>query len=62
MIQAHYQTLKEDVRLVEDVRKAVDDDMEIMVEANQAQSFGHGSRALFGIFAGRWKVPENWNG
>ena len=39
-LRAHYQTLKEDVRLVEAVRKAVGDDMEIMVDANQAQSFG----------------------
>ena len=38
--RAHYQTLKEDVQLVEAVRKAVGDDMEIMVDANQAQSFG----------------------
>jgi L-alanine-DL-glutamate epimerase-like enolase superfamily enzyme len=39
-LRAHYQTLKEDVRLVEAVRKAVGDEMEIMVDANQAQSFG----------------------
>jgi D-galactarolactone cycloisomerase len=39
-LRAHYQTLKEDVQLVEAVRKAVGDDMEIMVDANQAQSFG----------------------
>ena len=39
-LRAHYQTLKEDVRLVEAVRKAVGGDMEIMVDANQAQSFG----------------------
>jgi D-galactarolactone cycloisomerase len=39
-LRAHYQTLKEDVGLVEAVRKAVGDDMEIMVDANQAQSFG----------------------
>src|SRR5215831_8209818 len=39
-LRAHYQTLKEDVRLVEEVRKAVGDDMEIMIDANQAQSFG----------------------
>jgi L-alanine-DL-glutamate epimerase-like enolase superfamily enzyme len=39
-LRAHYQTLKEDVHLVETVRKAVGDDMEIMVDANQAQSFG----------------------
>jgi D-galactarolactone cycloisomerase len=38
-LRAHYPTLKEDVRLVEAVRKAVGDDMEIMVDANQAQSF-----------------------
>jgi L-alanine-DL-glutamate epimerase-like enolase superfamily enzyme len=38
-LRAHYQTLKEDVQLVEAVRKAVGDDMEIMVDANQAQSF-----------------------
>jgi D-galactarolactone cycloisomerase len=39
-LRAHYQTLKEDVRLVETVRKAAGADMEIMVDANQAQSFG----------------------
>src|ERR1700677_659461 len=38
--RAHYPTLKEDVQLVEAVRKAVGDDMEIMVDANQAQSAG----------------------
>jgi L-alanine-DL-glutamate epimerase-like enolase superfamily enzyme len=39
-LRAHYATLKEDVQLVEAVRKAVGDDMEIMVDANQAQAFG----------------------
>jgi len=39
-LRAHYATLKEDVELVEAVRKAVGDDMDIMVDANQAQSFG----------------------
>ena len=39
-LRAHYPALKEDVQLVETVRKAVGDDMEIMVDANQAQSFG----------------------
>jgi L-alanine-DL-glutamate epimerase-like enolase superfamily enzyme len=39
-LRAHYQTLKEDVRLVEAVRKAVGDGMDIMVDANQAQSSG----------------------
>ncbi|HEY3834922.1 MAG TPA: mandelate racemase/muconate lactonizing enzyme family protein [Bryobacteraceae bacterium] len=39
-LRAHYQTLKEDVGLVEAVRRAVGDDMAIMVDANQAQSFG----------------------
>jgi D-galactarolactone cycloisomerase len=39
-LRAHFQTLKDDVRLVETVRKAVGDDMDIMVDANQAQSFG----------------------
>ncbi len=38
-LRAHYATLKEDVQLVEAVRKAVGDDMDIMVDANQAQSF-----------------------
>jgi L-alanine-DL-glutamate epimerase-like enolase superfamily enzyme len=38
-LRAHYQTLKEDVQLVEGVRKAVGDDMVIMVDANQAGSF-----------------------
>jgi len=39
-LRAHYQTLKEDVQLVEAVRKAVGDDMDIMIDANQAQAFG----------------------
>jgi L-alanine-DL-glutamate epimerase-like enolase superfamily enzyme len=39
-LRAHYRTLKEDVGLVEAVRKAVGDDMGIMVDANQAQSSG----------------------
>jgi L-alanine-DL-glutamate epimerase-like enolase superfamily enzyme len=39
-LRTHYQTLKEDVQLVEAVRRAVGDDMEIMVDANQAQSSG----------------------
>jgi L-alanine-DL-glutamate epimerase-like enolase superfamily enzyme len=39
-LRAHYATLKEDVQLVEAVRKAVGEDMEIMVDANQAQSSG----------------------
>ena len=39
-LRAHYQTIKEDVHLVEAVRKSVGDDMDIMVDANQAQSFG----------------------
>ena len=39
-LRAHFQTLKEDVRLVEAVRKALGDNMEIMVDANQAQSSG----------------------
>ena len=39
-LRAHYQTLREDIRLVEAVRKAVGEDMEIMIDANQAQSFG----------------------
>jgi D-galactarolactone cycloisomerase len=39
-LRAHYPTMKEDVQMVEAVRKAVGDDMDIMVDANQAQSFG----------------------
>jgi D-galactarolactone cycloisomerase len=39
-LRAHYQTMKEDVQMVEAVRKAIGDDMDIMVDANQAQSFG----------------------
>jgi L-alanine-DL-glutamate epimerase-like enolase superfamily enzyme len=39
-LRAHYQTVKEDIGMVEAVRKAVGDDMEIMVDANQAQSSG----------------------
>ncbi len=47
-LRAHYETLREDVRLVEAVRKAVGDDMEIMVDANQAQS------------AGTWQPGVRW--
>jgi len=37
-LRLHYQTLREDIALVAAVRKAVGDDMEIMTDANQAQS------------------------
>ena len=37
-LRLHYQTLREDINLVTAVRKAVGDDMEIMTDANQAQS------------------------
>ncbi len=39
-LRLHYPTLREDIRLVETVRKAVGDGMTIMVDANQAQSSG----------------------
>jgi D-galactarolactone cycloisomerase len=48
--RSHYQTLKEDVRLVEAVRKAVGDEMEIMVDANQAQSSGTGQLGVMWDF------------
>jgi L-alanine-DL-glutamate epimerase-like enolase superfamily enzyme len=34
--RSHFQTMKEDIRLVEAARKAVGDDMDIMCDANQA--------------------------
>jgi L-alanine-DL-glutamate epimerase-like enolase superfamily enzyme len=37
-LRLHHDTMKEDIRTVEKVREAVGDDMEIMVDANQAQS------------------------
>jgi D-galactarolactone cycloisomerase len=37
-LRLHYQTLREDINLVAAVRKAVGDGMEIMTDANQAQS------------------------
>lgn len=40
-LRIHYPTMKEDVRLVETVRAAVGDRMQIMVDANQAQSTGN---------------------
>lgn len=40
-LRIHHDTLKEDVATVEAVRKAVGDRMEIMVDANQAQSVGN---------------------
>ena len=39
-LRLHYQMLREDIGLVEAVRKAVGDGMEIMADANQAQSAG----------------------
>jgi len=40
-LRLHHATLKEDIRTVEMVRKAVGDRMEIMTDANQAQSSGN---------------------
>ena len=40
-LRIHYETMAEDIRLVEMVRKAVGDDFDILVDANQAQS-AHG--------------------
>ena len=40
-LRLHYPTMKEDLRLVEAVRKAVGEEMEIMTDANQAQSAGN---------------------
>jgi D-galactarolactone cycloisomerase len=37
-LRAHYQTLREDIDMVTAVRKAAGDGMDIMVDANQAQS------------------------
>jgi len=39
-LRLHFATLREDIRLVEAVRKAVGEEMEIMTDANQAQSAG----------------------
>ncbi|HLJ13832.1 MAG TPA: mandelate racemase/muconate lactonizing enzyme family protein [Bryobacteraceae bacterium] len=40
-LRLHYQTIRQDIHLVEAVRKAVGDEMEIMTDANQAQSAGN---------------------
>lgn len=40
-LRLHYETIGEDIELVERVREAVGDRMEIMVDANQAQSSGN---------------------
>jgi D-galactarolactone cycloisomerase len=40
-LRLHHQTMKEDLRTVEAVREAVGDRMEIMTDANQAQSAGN---------------------
>ena len=48
-LRLHYQTMKEDIGLVEAVRKAVGDDMGIMTDANQAQS------------AGTWQPGVQWD-
>ena len=48
-LRLHYQTMPEDIRLVEAVRKAVGDGMDIMTDANQAQS------------AGTWQPGVTWD-
>ncbi|MGO9255714.1 MAG: mandelate racemase/muconate lactonizing enzyme family protein [Bryobacteraceae bacterium] len=48
-LRLHYRTMKEDIGLVEAVRKAVGEDMEIMTDANQAQS------------AGTWQPGVRWD-
>jgi L-alanine-DL-glutamate epimerase-like enolase superfamily enzyme len=40
-LRLHYDTMKEDLRLVEAVRKAAGDRLEILTDANQAQSGGN---------------------
>jgi L-alanine-DL-glutamate epimerase-like enolase superfamily enzyme len=40
-LRLHFQTMKEDIELVEKVRQAVGDRLTIMVDANQAQSSGN---------------------
>ncbi len=59
-LRIHYATMAEDIALVEAVREAVGDRMAIMVDANQAQSSGTGSRVCSGIIAGRWRRPRRW--
>ena len=39
-LRLHHETIQEDIRTVQLVREAVGDSMDIMVDANQAQSFG----------------------
>ena len=48
-LRCHYQTMREDIQLVEAVRKGGGDDMDIMIDANQAQS------------AGVWQPGIMWN-
>jgi len=48
-LRLHYGTMKEDIGLVEAVRKAVGEDMDIMTDANQAQS------------AGTWQPGVRWD-
>jgi D-galactarolactone cycloisomerase len=40
-MRIHYETMREDIRAVEMVRAAMGDQMELMVDANQAQSAGN---------------------
>ena len=48
-VRLHHQTMSEDIRTVEAVRRAVGNDMAIMVDANQAQS------------AGSWQPGVRWD-
>lgn len=48
-LRLHHETISEDIRTVEMVREAVGDSMEIMVDANQAQS------------SGKWQPGVTWD-
>lgn len=48
-LRLHHETMREDLRTVEEVRKAVGERMVIMVDANQAQS------------SGRWQPGVRWD-
>jgi D-galactarolactone cycloisomerase len=58
-LRLHYPTMREDIELVTAVRKAVGDGMEIMTDANQAQSATRWQPGVVWIFGAHWKPLAN---
>ena len=59
-IRLHHETINEDIRTVELVKEAVKGSMEIMVDANQAQSFGRWQPGVIWDYQEHYKPLKYW--